>query len=144
VKAAVLKGRSRSDWVDTKVEMGKTYKYKVQPYKIVNGKKKRIKASYWVSAIVGSEQYSNAISVKLSQSKAIKKKAGRTAKLRATVWGFPGEKLINSKVRWYTSDKKIASVSKSGAVKLRKKGTCYVWAKAHNGVNSKRVKVVVR
>jgi uncharacterized repeat protein (TIGR02543 family) len=143
-KVGSVEARNRNSWVDKKVAKGKIYRYKVQPYKIVNGKKKRVKASYWVSAIVGSEQYSNAVSVKLSQSKAIKKKAGRTAKLRATVSGIPGKQLLNSKVRWCTSDKKIASVSKSGVVKLRKKGKCYVWAKAHDGVNSKRVKVVVR
>ena len=28
--------------------------------------------------------------------------------------------------------------------KAKKKGTCYVWAKAHNGLNSKKIKVVVK
>jgi hypothetical protein len=29
-------------------------------------------------------------------------------------------------------------------VKFKKKGTCYIWAKAHNGKDSKKIKIVVR
>jgi len=143
-KVATLKGRIKTGWTDNNVEAEKTYKYKVQPYKIVKGKKKKLRSSKWVSAIVGSVEYSNALNVKLSPSKAIKKKAGKTAKLNATVSGIPGKTLITSKVRWYSSNKKIATVSKSGKVKFKKKGTCHIWAKAHNGKNSKKIKIVVR
>jgi hypothetical protein len=144
VKVATLKGRSKYAWSDKKVESGKTYKYKVQPYKIANGKKKKMKRSFWGSAIVASDNYSNALKVEITPSQTIKKKAGKTVKLNAKVYGEPDKKLINSKVRWYSNNKKVATVGKSGKVKFNKKGVCYIWAKAHNGKNSKKIKVIVR
>ena len=46
-------------------------------------------------------------------------------------------------MRYLSTNKKIASVSKKGIVKAKKKGTCYVYAYAQNGVY-KKIKVVVR
>ena len=36
------------------------------------------------------------------------------------------------------------SFSVKGKIKAKKKGSCYVWAKAHNGKNSSRIKIVVK
>lgn len=52
----------------------------------------------------------------------------------------------NKKVTWYTSNKKIATVSKKGAVKAKKKGICYVYAKSKDikGVkSSSKFKIIV-
>ena len=46
-------------------------------------------------------------------------------------------------VRYLSSNKKVATVSKGGKIKGVKKGTCYVYAYAHNGV-FKKVKVTVK
>ncbi|MBQ9179888.1 MAG: Ig-like domain-containing protein [Firmicutes bacterium] len=46
-------------------------------------------------------------------------------------------------LRYMTSNKKIATVSKSGKIKAKTKGTCYIYAYAHNGV-SKRIKITVK
>jgi uncharacterized protein YjdB len=56
----------------------------------------------------------------------------------------PGLRLYSGNVRWCSQNKKVATVSKNGTVKLRKKGTTYVYAKAHNGVNSRKIKVTVK
>ena len=45
-------------------------------------------------------------------------------------------------VRYESSNKKIATVSSKGVVKAKKKGNCYVYAYAQNGIY-KRVKIVV-
>ena len=46
-------------------------------------------------------------------------------------------------VRYESTNTKIATVSKAGVVKAKKKGTCYIYAYAQNGV-SKKIKVTVK
>jgi len=47
------------------------------------------------------------------------------------------------KLRYLSTNKKVATVSKAGKVTGKGKGTCYVYAYAHNGV-AKKVKVSVK
>lgn len=52
----------------------------------------------------------------------------------------------NKKVTWYTTNKKIASVSKKGVVKALKKGICYVYAKSKDVKGTKssaKFKIIV-
>lgn len=97
-----------------------------------------------VSAVPAAGTKANASSVKIKAAKTLKLKRGKTVKMKAVVES--GTKpLVNSKVRWCVSNKKVLKVNTiTGRVKAKKKGTCYVWAKAHNGKNSKKIKVVVR
>ena len=50
------------------------------------------------------------------------------------------KKLINQKhtarLRYYSSNKKIATVSKSGKIKAKAKGSCKIYAVAANGVRT--------
>lgn len=46
-------------------------------------------------------------------------------------------------LRYMTSNSKIATVNSSGKVTAKGKGTCYIYAFAHNGV-SKQVKITVK
>ena len=144
VKVATVKYRDSYMWSDRKTSVGGTYKYRVRPYKVVNGKKKNMKISYPVSVIKAYYDYSNALKVTISPSKAVTKKAGGTVKFKATAVGIPGEELISSSIRWYSSNKSVATVNKDGVVKLKKKGKCTIWAKAHNGKNSKLIKITVK
>jgi len=45
--------------------------------------------------------------------------------------------------RYRTSNKKIATVSKDGKVKAKKKGTCSIWVYAKNGF-AKKIRVTVK
>ncbi len=54
-----------------------------------------------------------------------------------------GKRPFNKKVRWFTTNKKIAVVKKDGTVIPIDSGKCYVYAKAQNGVNSKKIEVQV-
>ena len=47
------------------------------------------------------------------------------------------------KLRYVTSNSKIATVTKSGKITAKGSGTCYIVAFAHNGV-SKSIKVTVK
>ena len=54
------------------------------------------------------------------------------------------KKALNEKLRWYSSNPNIATVSKDGVVKAKaKKGKCYVYAVAHNGNRSNKIEVNV-
>lgn len=82
--------------------------------------------------------------VTLNPTKTVKKKHGKSFRLKATLVTTKGKTLVSKKIRWYSSNNKIAKVSKSGKVTCKKKGTCYIWEKAHNGKNSKKIKVKVK
>ena len=76
---------------------------------------------------------------------AKKLKKGRTLTLKARA--VPQSKKLKVRqhvgIRYESSNKKIATVSKQGKIKARKKGACYVYAYAQNGV-FKKIKVVVK
>ena len=78
-------------------------------------------------------------------TKAKKLKKGKSLKLKAKA--VPQSLKLKVKkhveVRYESTNKKIATVSKKGVVKAKKKGSCYVYAYAQNGV-CKKVKVTVK
>ena len=81
---------------------------------------------------------------KKALSKAKKMKVGKTLKLKAKAVKKKGAKVkAHVKLRYESSNASVAVVSKSGKVKARGKGTCFIYAFAPNGV-SKKVKVKVR
>lgn len=70
--------------------------------------------------------------------KVIKK--GKKVKLKVKVSPAKASK----KMRFTTSNKKIATVSKKGTIKAKKKGSCYITAYAKDGSKKKkRIKVIV-
>jgi uncharacterized protein YjdB len=130
-------------FTDTKVSVGKSYLYRVSSYKYLKGKVKLSKKSGSASIIYRGQKYGNAVQVKLSRTKAIKGKAGVTVKLRANIYFESGKTPWDKTIRWYTNNSKIATVSKAGVVKLKKKGKCALYAKTHNGVKSKKLVIQV-
>ena len=127
------------------------YKYYIQPKSKKGGRGKNVcKRSYAVWSVAGESGKGNTTSV-TTNKKSIKGKVGKSAKLKATVTTSAKDKygnikpLLSKSIRWYSSNKKIAVVNKkTGKVKFKKKGKCYIWAKAHNGKNSKKIKVNVK
>ena len=78
-------------------------------------------------------------------TKAKKLKKGKKLSLKAKA--VPQSKKLKVRkhvgVRYETTNKKIATLTAKGVVKAKKKGTCYVYAYAQNGV-FKKIKVVVK
>jgi uncharacterized protein YjdB len=64
--------------------------------------------------------------------------------LSAALTTAQGKTVLDGDVRWYSMDRKVATVDRDGRVTFRKKGTTYVYAKAHDGMNSRKVKVTVK
>lgn len=124
-----------------------TYKVKVRAYRLVNGKKQYIGTSH-VMHVAGSKnkKITNAKAIKLAKSSyTIKKGQNRTIKA-IIVKDDKNKKLLSEshgpKLRYTSSDESIATVTESGKIKAKKKGTCTIYVRALNGI-SKKIKVIV-
>ncbi len=84
------------------------------------------------------------VKVKKSVTKKAKKlKVGKTLKLKAKAVKKKKKVKKHAKVRYESTNTKIAAVTSGGKVTAKKRGTCYIYAYAQNGV-FKRIKIVVK
>ena len=93
-----------------------------------------------------NKKYTNVKKITLKK-KSLKLKVGKTAKIKADmVLEDKKKKQLSSrharKLRYASSDSKIAKVSKKGKVKAVKKGRCVIYVYARNGY-AKKVNVTV-
>ena len=124
------------------------YKAYVRAWKRVAGVKSYIgKASPMLHAITGgyNSRYCNAKSVKVDKS-SVKMKVGATKKIKASVKGVKSgrEVLAHEKqLRYYSSDRNVATVNAAGKIRARGVGSCTIYVMANNGVcASVKVKVI--
>ena len=94
----------------------------------------------------GNRKYTNAKSVSVNKTKVTLKK-GKTFKIKAKVNKVRKKKELMPKshapkLRYMTSDKKIATVSSKGVIKAAGNGNCVIYAYAHNGMSGKVIVVV--
>lgn len=126
------------------------YRYKVVAKKKKNGKGKRVcNVSYEVWAVPEQNEKSNATAVTLKNYKKIvlKKDSAKSFKLKrkGAKAIYSSKMILSKKIRWYCSNKRVLKINnKKGKMKALKKGKCYIWAKAHNGINSKKIKVIIK
>ena len=128
-----------------KLKKGKYYKFIVMA---VDGRNRVVSASKAIHVVTKGGKNGNHKSVTVNKKilkKAKSLKKGKSLKLKAKA--VPqSRKLKVSKHRavlYESSNPKIATVNKSGVVKGVKKGTCYVFAYAQNGV-SKKITIKVK
>ncbi|MGI6591455.1 MAG: InlB B-repeat-containing protein [Eggerthellaceae bacterium] len=121
------------------LKKGNFYHLRVVAYKMVNGKKVVIAKGPGAHFIAGkhSKKYTNAKSIKVAK-KQMTLKAGNSAKVKANqVEAVKGYKFLSSKhvamYRYASSNKKIATVSKTGKVTAKAAGTCKIYVYAQNG-----------
>ncbi|MDE6759271.1 MAG: Ig-like domain-containing protein [Lachnospiraceae bacterium] len=145
-----VKGENQTSATISKVNKKKlstagSYSIKVKAYQMINGKKVYI-ADGITLHITGkvNRTYTNVKSIKLSKKSFVLKK-GKTAKIKASIVKQDKKKklLPKSRLSYQTTNKKVATVNKSGKIKAVKKGTCYIYVTASNGVKAK-VKVRVK
>ncbi len=135
---AYNKSRSRYSHVT-----GSCIRYVIKAYKTVNGKKKyfaRSKVNYTVGK---NNSHADASKVIVKKS-SYKLKAGKKAQIHARVKTVAGKSQLSWEpwVRYVSSDKNVAKVTKSGKIKAVKAGTCHIHVIAVNGL-TKDVKVTV-
>ena len=142
-------GNSKFSWTKTKLKAKKAYKAYVKAWVMENGNKKYVGTSPLVHAFTanGTKTQTNAKNVKVEKTK-ISVKKGKTKKIKVVSIAKVKSKLElmdkshAAKLRYLSTDKKIATVNKSGKIKGISKGSCYVYVYAHNGV-SRRITVKV-
>ena len=126
----------------------KTYKAIVKAYRSVNGKEIHLGTSKTIHVVSdNNKKYTNAAKINV-RKKTYKLKKGKTAVIKASiVKQNKKKKLLSSghgaELRFISSNKKVATVTKKGKIKAKKKGTCYIYIQALNGLK-KKVKVVVK
>ena len=94
-----------------------------------------------------NKKYSNAKTIKLSKTSYTLKK-GKKAQIKAkTVLEYPKRKQLGDghakEFRYATSNKSVATVSKTGKITAKKKGSCVIYVYARNGL-AKKIKVIVK
>lgn len=136
VKASVTK------YKHTKLKKGTYYQYVVKAYKLVNGEKAIIASSKTVYSTTDGGKYGNAKSIKVRKS-TVKLKKGKTFNLKASAVKKNRKIKTYRKLAYESSNTKVATVSKKGIIKAKKKGSCTIYVYAQNGVY-KKVKVTVK
>ncbi len=126
----------------------KTYKVRIKVYTLVNGNKVYIGGSqdYHIAG-KNSTRYTNVKKISVSRRTVFLKK-GRSTKIKAVIKKQSSKKKLlpeshGKALRYYTTDENIATVTPQGMIQAQKKGTCYVYVTALNGVRTK-VKVTVK
>ena len=125
-KLKTLKGNGSLSWTVKGLKKYKGYKAYVKAWKMKDGKKTYVKTSLTFHAFasgVSKKNYTNPKSVKVNQKK-VTLKQGKTFKIKAKVNKVNKKKKLMPKghaptLRYMTSNKKVATVSKSGKIKAK-------------------------
>ena len=134
-----------TSWSNTKLKKATGYSYYVKAYTVKNGVKTYVKTSNTIHVTTTGGTSTNVKAVKVSK-KTLSLKKGKSTKLKVTQT-LASKKLSvmkhATKLTYSTTNKKVATVSKTGVVKAKGKGTCYVYVRAASGVYAK-VKIKVK
>ena len=130
-----------------KLDPKKEYKIRVRAYRTENGKRKYIGKSY-ILHVAGrdSTKWTNAKQLKTSSGKRTVI-LGKSLRVSAKILKEnKALRLLSKKhgarVRYWSTNKAVATVSKNGKVTTTGKGTCYIYMTALNGTKT-RVKLTV-
>lgn len=121
------------------------YKYFIAAYKMVEGRKIYIAKSNGVHVAMKKAATTNVASIKVNKKK-VTLAVGKTFTLKCEIKAENSSKNLvfhTSSYRYYTTNSKVAIVSKAGVIKAKGKGTCSIYVLANNGVY-KKVKVKVK
>ncbi|SFA86775.1 The GLUG motif-containing protein [Acetitomaculum ruminis DSM 5522] len=148
-KVKTIKGNNTFSWKTKSLKKQTPYMIYVKAYVTKKGKKKYLQSSPRIFVFTGDtfKNYTNAKSITLKQTKlSLKKK--KTFKIKAQINKIKKNKKLMpdtyvASIRYFSSNKKIASVDKKGKITAKGKGTCYIYIYSHNGITSK-VKVTVK
>lgn len=128
-----------------KLSYKKSYKYFVIAYKKIDGKKVYIAKSPWIHVAMKKNKQTNAKKITVKKSK-LTMKVGKTSTIKASIKKENNKKVLlkhSAKFRYYTDDRRVATVNKKGKIKAVGSGKCYIYVIANNGVY-KKIKVTVK
>lgn len=138
-KTKTIKGNERFTWTKKGLNKQSAYKAVVKAYVTVDGKKTYVKTSPTVHAYTsgGTKSYTNVQGVTVKKT-SVSLKAGKTHTIKASVTKLNQNKKPmpsghGSQLRYVSSNKKVAKVSKTGVITAKAKGSCTIYAIAING-----------
>lgn len=137
-KIKTIKTNKTTEWTQKKLKKGTGYKYYIRSYKMIKGKKCYLRRTDDIHVATSSGKYTNV--KKMTGTSSVKTKVGKTKKITIKIQlQKTYRKTLGhvAKVRYVSDNKGIATVSKKGVVTGKKKGTCYIYAYAENGVSKK-------
>ena len=141
VKAGVSKYTVRD------LEPGKCYKCKVIAQKKGKKKYKNIAQSLLIHTITGNESTGHTVPKRLKLNKSrITLKKNKTSKLKGEIVLFNRCKELlahEPALRFTSSNKSVATVSKSGKIRAKGRGTCTIYVQTINGL-CRKCKVTVK
>ena len=148
-KVVTIKNGSKTNWTKSGLKEHTAYKAYVQAYVKKGSKKVSVARSFWVHAFTsgGDKNFTNPKSVSVKKAKVTLKK-DKSFKIRAKVKKLNKSKMLLSKkhapkLRYYSTNNKVATVSKTGKIKAVGKGKCKIYVVAVNGAK-KTVRVKVK
>ena len=134
-------GKKSVKWTHKKLKKGKSYKYYVQAYKEIGGKRVVIGKSLDVYSTTKGGKYGNASKVSAKKTR-VSVKSGKKVGLSVKATGKKLNKTAK-KIRYVSSNPAVAKVSSKGVITGKKRGSCTVYCIAGNGVY-KKVKVTIK
>ena len=144
-----FKGSKTTSWTKKGLKKKSPYMAYVKAFVMKDGKKSYVLTSPTVHAYTSgsTKGYTNPKSVTVKKT-SVPLKTGKTYTIKASVKKLKkGKALMPSghapKLRYLSSNNKVASVNKSGKITAKGKGTCKVYVFTVNGA-SKAIKVTVK
>lgn len=144
-KAKRIQASSKRTFTHKKLKKNRSYKYFIAAYQMVDGKTYYVAKSPTIHVAMKNAKRTNIKSIKVNKTKLTLKK-GKSFKIKTKlILENKKKKPLThaAKLRYYTDNKTVAVVSKSGKITAKKKGKCNIYVIANNGV-SKKIKVTVK
>ena len=136
-------GNNVRTWKQKKLKAGTYYKYYVEAYKLVNGKKVVIGESSDIHTATNGKRYGYAKKITVKKS-TFKLSVGKTATIKATLKNTSKKvKDHTVRIRYISTNNDVATVNAKGKITAKSAGTCYIYCYALNGL-TKKVKVTVQ
>ena len=147
-KIKTIKKGKTLKYTDKKVKYKKVYKYYIKSFKKKKNKKIKSKKSFSISVKMArkKDKVQNIVNINICNLEYNPMTYGESEKLYYYIFARDDKKKYSKKVRWYSSNKKLATVNSKGVVTInnnRKNGTVKIYAVAHNGYREyKKIKIV--
>jgi len=139
-RLAKLKGNGKLSFTDTELKEKQGYKYLVKAYQVKDGKEEVIAVSYVARNFLFAKdsKYSNPSKI-IAEYQKVTLDAGMTIKVNAVIKLPKGKKKKKQgpQKRYISTNTKVATVTTSGKIIAKKKGSCYVYVIAQNGIVDK-------
>lgn len=126
----------KQSYIQRKCKKGSYYKFIVRAYKNIDGKKVSIAVSKTIHVVTNGGKNGNAKAVTTNKSR-ISLKKGKSFQLKAKEKKQKKILRYHRKVCYESSNPKVASISKKGVIKGKKKGKCTIYAYAQSGIYKK-------